>query len=158
MFEISAEWKSHLLVEYSKNKFACESMDGQVKDDRYKLVDNIICHKGRIYLVPESKFKERVLQAFHNSPLAGHQDIRGSSRLMDRLEKDLLRRASRRTLCATSGNVSHVNKTRMNTPTQQVYYSLFPFQSTNEKAYLWILLQDCPGHRGRIAFLCRWIT
>jgi hypothetical protein len=25
--EISADWKSHLVVEYSKNKFACEVMD-----------------------------------------------------------------------------------------------------------------------------------
>jgi hypothetical protein len=73
MSEISVEWKSHLLVEYSKNKFACELMDGQVQDDRYRLVDDIIYYKGRIYLVRESKFKERVLQAFHDSPLAGHQ-------------------------------------------------------------------------------------
>jgi hypothetical protein len=42
MLEISFEWKSHLLVEYSKNKFACELMDDQVQDDRYKLVDDII--------------------------------------------------------------------------------------------------------------------
>jgi hypothetical protein len=28
LMEISIDWKSHLLVEYSKNKFACEVMDG----------------------------------------------------------------------------------------------------------------------------------
>jgi hypothetical protein len=28
LMEISADCKSHLLVEYSKNKFACEVMDG----------------------------------------------------------------------------------------------------------------------------------
>jgi hypothetical protein len=28
LMEISADWKSHLLVEFSKNKFACEVMDG----------------------------------------------------------------------------------------------------------------------------------
>ena len=33
LMEISVDWKSHLLVEYSKNKFACEVMDGQIKDD-----------------------------------------------------------------------------------------------------------------------------
>ena len=27
LMEISTNWKSHLLVEYSKNKFACEVMD-----------------------------------------------------------------------------------------------------------------------------------
>jgi hypothetical protein len=73
MSEISVDWKSHLLVEYSKNKFACELMDGQIQDDRYMIIDDIIYYKGRIYLVPESLFKKKVLQAFHNSPLAGHQ-------------------------------------------------------------------------------------
>jgi hypothetical protein len=47
-----ADWKSHLLVEYSKNKFACEVMDRSVQDDRYKVVDDIIYYKDRIYLVP----------------------------------------------------------------------------------------------------------
>jgi hypothetical protein len=28
LMEISADWKSHLLVEYSRNKFACDIMDG----------------------------------------------------------------------------------------------------------------------------------
>jgi hypothetical protein len=28
LMEISTDWKSHLLVEYSKNKFACDMMDG----------------------------------------------------------------------------------------------------------------------------------
>jgi len=31
LMEISADWKSHLLVEYSKNKFACEILDGKVQ-------------------------------------------------------------------------------------------------------------------------------
>ena len=30
LMEISTDWKSHLLVEYSKNKFACEVMDGKI--------------------------------------------------------------------------------------------------------------------------------
>jgi hypothetical protein len=30
LMEISADWKSHLLVEYSKNKFTCEVMDGYI--------------------------------------------------------------------------------------------------------------------------------
>ncbi len=33
LMEISTDWKSHLLVEYSKNKFACKVMDGQIQDD-----------------------------------------------------------------------------------------------------------------------------
>jgi hypothetical protein len=71
--DISSDWKSNLLVEYSKNKFACELLDGQVQDDRYRVVYDVIYYKGRIYLVPESTLKRKILQAFHDSPLAGHQ-------------------------------------------------------------------------------------
>jgi hypothetical protein len=73
MSEISVDWKYLLLVEYSKKKFACELMDGQIQDDRYRIMDDIIYYKGRIYLVPRSSFKRKVLQAFHDSSLAGHQ-------------------------------------------------------------------------------------
>jgi hypothetical protein len=80
MSEISIDWKSHLLVEYSKNKFACKLMDGEVQDDMYMIIYEIIYCKGRIYLVPESLFKKKVLQAFHNSPLEGHQGFLKSYR------------------------------------------------------------------------------
>jgi hypothetical protein len=30
LMDVLADWKSHFLVEYSKNKFACEVLDGQV--------------------------------------------------------------------------------------------------------------------------------
>jgi hypothetical protein len=43
--EVSTDWKSHLLVEYSKNKFSCELMDGHIQDDRYRVVDDIIFYK-----------------------------------------------------------------------------------------------------------------
>jgi hypothetical protein len=49
MSELSIDWKSHLLVEYSKNKFACELMDGHIYYDRYRIIDDIIYYKGRIY-------------------------------------------------------------------------------------------------------------
>jgi hypothetical protein len=48
MTEISAKWKSLLLVEYSKNTFACELMEGIIHDDRYRVVDDIIYYKDRI--------------------------------------------------------------------------------------------------------------
>jgi hypothetical protein len=73
MTNISVNWKAHLLVDYSKNKFACELMDGHVQYDSYKIIDDIIDYKGRIFLVPKSLFKVKVLQAFHDSPLAWHQ-------------------------------------------------------------------------------------
>jgi hypothetical protein len=45
LMEILVDWKSHLLVEYSKNKFTCEILDGQVQDDRYRVIDEVIFYK-----------------------------------------------------------------------------------------------------------------
>jgi hypothetical protein len=73
MMDICTDWKAHLLVEYSKNKFACEVMDGQVVDDRYRVLDDVIFYKDRIYLVPESTLKGKILKVCHDSPAAGHQ-------------------------------------------------------------------------------------
>jgi hypothetical protein len=46
MIDISVDWKAHLLVEYSKNRFSCELMDGKVHDDKFWIVDDIIYNKG----------------------------------------------------------------------------------------------------------------
>lgn len=40
--EIDTNLKALLLVEYSKNKFACNLMDGMIEDDRYKVVNENI--------------------------------------------------------------------------------------------------------------------
>jgi hypothetical protein len=73
LMEISTDWKSHLLVEYSKNKFTCEVMDGRIQDDRYRVIDDVIFYKEKFYLVPDSGLKKKVLIAIHDSPLVGHQ-------------------------------------------------------------------------------------
>jgi hypothetical protein len=72
LMEISADWKSHLLVEYSKNQFACKIMDGKIQDDRYRVIDDVIFYKDKVYLVPDSGLKKTILAAVHDSPLAGH--------------------------------------------------------------------------------------
>ena len=61
------------MVEYSKNKFACELLDGQIQDDKYRIVDDIIYYKNRLYLVLESTLRKMIIQAAHDSPLSGHQ-------------------------------------------------------------------------------------
>jgi hypothetical protein len=71
--EISVDWKSHLLVEYSKNKFAREVMDGQIHDDWYRVIDNVIFYKDRVYLVLDSRLKKKILIMVHDSPLTSHQ-------------------------------------------------------------------------------------
>jgi hypothetical protein len=69
---ISADWKSHLLVEYSKDWFSCKLMDGHIQDDRYKVVDDIIYYGASIYLVPESTLREEIMRVIHDTPLTGH--------------------------------------------------------------------------------------
>jgi hypothetical protein len=59
-------------VEYSKNKFYFEVMDQGTHDDMYKVVDDIIYYEERIYLVPESTIKDKIMEAMHNTPLARH--------------------------------------------------------------------------------------
>ena len=72
MMFICTDWKAHLLVEYSKKKIACEVLNGQVVDDRYWMLDDVIFYKDRIYLVPESTLKGKILKVCHNSPITGH--------------------------------------------------------------------------------------
>jgi hypothetical protein len=95
LMEISADWKSHLLVEYSKNKFACEVMDGQIQDDKYRVIDDVIFYKDRVYLVPDSGLKKKILTTIHDSPL---EAIRDFSKPTDRSGRGSHGRASNRTL------------------------------------------------------------
>jgi len=48
--KISADWKSDIVVEYSKNKFDCEVMEHNIHDDRYKVVYEIIYYEDYIYI------------------------------------------------------------------------------------------------------------
>ena len=61
MTDISVDKKAHLLVEYSKNQFACQLMDVQIQDDNFIVIDDIIYYKGQIFLVPESALKAKIL-------------------------------------------------------------------------------------------------
>jgi hypothetical protein len=72
MMDICTDWKAHLLVEYSKKKNSCEVMDGQVIDDRYQVLDDVIFYKNHIYLVLESTLKGKILKVCHDSPTVGH--------------------------------------------------------------------------------------
>jgi hypothetical protein len=73
MKEISTDWKSILLVDYSKNTFTYEMMEGIIQDDKCRVVDDIIYYKDMICLVPESKTKDKILRVLHDAPLVGHR-------------------------------------------------------------------------------------
>jgi hypothetical protein len=80
-------------------------MDGQVQDDNFRIMDDIIYYKGRIFLVPESTFKAKVLQACHDSPVAGHQGfIKTYRQIRERfawkgLKEDVMRHIKECTTC-----------------------------------------------------------
>jgi hypothetical protein len=75
MFGMSVDWKEHLIVEYAKDQFACQLLDGKIQDDNFRVINDLIYYKGRIFLVPGSALKAKILHACHNSPVAGHQGI-----------------------------------------------------------------------------------
>ena len=105
LMEISADWKSHLLVEYFKNKFACEVMDGQIQDDQYRVIEDIIFYKDKVYLVLDLGLKKNILTAVHDSPLAGHQGFFKTYRqIIERfswkgLKQDVMRHVSECVTC-----------------------------------------------------------
>lgn len=59
-------------MEYVKDSFANDILEGKVKDDRFKVVENLILFKDRVYVIPKSKMKARNLRACHDTPLVGH--------------------------------------------------------------------------------------
>ena len=70
---MDADWKAQLLVEYSKDDFACEILDGVVSDESFRVMDEVIYYWDRIFLAKNSKLKEKILLASHDSPLSGHE-------------------------------------------------------------------------------------
>ena len=73
--DIAKNWKDMLLVEYAKDKFACDVLYGLMGDDNYRILNGLIYYKGGINLVQDSKLKYKVLQEEHDSPLASHPGI-----------------------------------------------------------------------------------
>ena len=73
--DIARDWKNMLLVEYAKDKFACDVLDGINGDHNYRIVNGLIYYKGIIYLVQYSNLKYKILQEAHDSPLASHPGI-----------------------------------------------------------------------------------
>ena len=62
-----------MLVEYSKDHFVCEILDGLVTDERYRVMDDVIYYQDWVFLARDSKLKKNILQASLDSPLVGHQ-------------------------------------------------------------------------------------
>ena len=75
LMKFPVDWKAQLAVDYSKNKFACELLDGLINDDTYKILNDVIYYKDLIFLVLESVLKRKILEVVHDAPLAGHPNF-----------------------------------------------------------------------------------
>lgn len=73
LIELSEDWKGHLSTKNAKNQFLCTLINKLIQDDRYKIVDDIIYYKDKIYLVHEFSLKERILKVMHDVPLVGNK-------------------------------------------------------------------------------------
>ena len=91
-------WKAQLLVEYSKDRKACEVLEGTHADEHYHVMDEAIYYKGCIYLVPSSQLRDGVLQAVQ---IHHCLDTKGSGRLTWLFGRGSRGKASRRTCCNT---------------------------------------------------------
>jgi hypothetical protein len=72
MSGMSVDWKEHLIVEYAKDEFACQLLDGKIQDDNFRVINDLIYYKGQIFLALGSTLKDKILHACHNSPVVGH--------------------------------------------------------------------------------------
>jgi hypothetical protein len=121
MIGVSVDWKDHLVMEYAKDQFACQLWDGKVQDDNFKVMNDLIYYKDRIFLVPGSTFKAKVLQAYHDSPMAGHQGINKTYRQVRErfswkgLKEDVIKHAKECTTCQENKD-EHTHPTRLLQP------------------------------------------
>jgi len=50
----------------------CKILDGEILDNKYRIMHDIIYYKYKIYMVLETQQKNRVIRIEHISPLVGH--------------------------------------------------------------------------------------
>ena len=72
LLQICKDWKIQLATEYSKDQFACDVLDVLNQNEEYKVHEDLIYYKNRIFLVPGSTLKRKILGAAHDAPVAGH--------------------------------------------------------------------------------------
>eukprot|EP00253_Pinus_taeda_P004559 PITA_04559 len=95
-------------IEYVKGK------NNVVADDRYRVVDEIIYYRDRIFLTKGSQLKKKILQASHDSPLASHQGFTKTYKAIRErfswkgLKKDVLQHVRECDVCQRKkGEMSH---------------------------------------------------
>ena len=141
LMSLDTDWRAQLLVEYSKDHFACEILDRQVTDDRYRVMDEVIYFRDRIFLTGSSELKEKVFCASHDSPLSSHQGFTKTYRAIKErfswkgLKEDVLQHVRECEVCQR-------NKGEMSHPAGLL--QRLPIPEGKWEAYRWISSQGCP--------------
>ena len=65
-------WKEDIIADYAKDQIAIEVMEGKISNGDFKISNDLIFYKGRIYLTPKSKVNKLIMKEYHDNPLAGH--------------------------------------------------------------------------------------
>lgn len=60
------------MVEYLKDDFTSNIMDGFIFDDNSRLRNGLIFHKYRIHIIHDSKLKEKLISALHDASFMGN--------------------------------------------------------------------------------------
>ena len=66
------------MVEYFKDHFTCEVLDGHETYERYTVMDGVIYYQNRIFLAIDTKLKKKILHVAHEALLFGHTDFMGA--------------------------------------------------------------------------------
>ena len=69
---ISENWKEDIIAEYAKHPEASMILEGNIPHEYFKVHNDIILYKGRVFLTPRLKIKETILKEYHNNPMVGH--------------------------------------------------------------------------------------
>ena len=127
--------------------------------DRSRIIDDIIYYKGRIYLVPESTLKRKIIQASHDSPLSRHQ---GFLKTYRQIRERFSWKGLKEEVMQHIRECSTTNRIKSNTLIRQGYFIHYRYRSINGKAYRWNSLQGYPcwshqEHReGGWIFVCNF--
>jgi hypothetical protein len=113
-------------------------------------MNEIIYYKDRIFLVPESAFKARILQVYHNSPRAGHQWIENMYRKVRErfswkgLKEDVINHVKECTTCQENKD-EHTHPVGLLQP--------LPILEHKWESISMDFIMGCQRHKERTAFL-----
>ena len=61
------------IEEYVEDPWANGILEGNLPNDEYKVEEELIQYKNRIFLVCNSRMKDKIIKEYHDNTLVGHQ-------------------------------------------------------------------------------------